>query len=138
MPTRRDNRLDRTKGTEERKRHMSDQRARLPGRPRPIRQPPEREKPTVLLADALKESALPTTNGRRRTILVRAGSLDRPQSSFWVTFLKVFPAKRVTSAVACPFFSSGTMPTARDPPFAFTAASAAVSRGTFAFAMAAF
>ena len=60
------------------------------------------------------------------------------QSSFSVTFLKVFPARRVTSAVACPFYSSGTMLTARAPAFAFTAASAAASKGTVAFSTAVF
>src|SRR6266481_2008637 len=56
MPTRRDKRLDRTKGTEERKRHMSDQVG--PGRSGNLRDRNAKNLP-VLLADALNEPVLP-------------------------------------------------------------------------------
>src|SRR5689334_24896244 len=50
----------------------------------------------------------------------------------------MFPEARSPRLSPCPFFSSGTTLTARDPAFALTAVSVAVSNGTFAFAMAAF
>src|SRR6266446_9942581 len=124
MRTRRGKRSDRTKGTEEKKRHKSAGAAL-----RAIK----------MLFDVLediekKAGAGPPPETSRFAPVVSIG----PQSSFSVTFLKVFPASRVTSAVACPFFNSGTMLTARDPGLALTAVSAAASNGTFAFAMAAF